>query len=132
MKDFREINRNFEQGTSAHVESAKVIEQAEERQKNAWLEKYPQELLEPSLMIAQAHKKIKELEAQMQKAKDIILAYMQENGIKKMTTIDGTVSFNYIEEKETKRFDVKKAMEECPGLEVYYKTSVTKPYLKIN
>ncbi|MDO5760368.1 MAG: hypothetical protein Q4Q06_05030 [Bacteroidota bacterium] len=93
---------------------------------------YPLELCEPSLLIAQAHREIKKLEEKMQKAKEIILAYMQENNIHKMQSVNGWVTFVAVPEKKTKRFDVKKAMEECPGLEVYYKESTTKGYLKIN
>lgn len=57
---------------------------------------------------------------------------MQANNIKKMKTIDGSVTFTFIDEKEVKRFDVKKALEECPALEQYYTSKTTKPYLKIN
>lgn len=129
MSKFLDINRNFENASYSdplnyEVEALDVNKE--------WATKYPAELLEPALMIAQAYRTIKEIEVKMQKAKEEILAYMQENNIEKMKTIDGYVSFTYVKEKEVKRFDVKKAIEECPALEQYYKTSKTKAYLKIN
>lgn len=127
--DYLDINKDFETATLSDpllykVEPLDV--------KKEWAEKYPLELLEPALKIAQAHKTIKEIEAKMSEAKEEILNYMQANNIKKMKTIDGSVTFTFIEEKEVKRFDVKKAIEECPALEQYYTSKTTKPYLKIN
>lgn len=127
--DYLDINRNFETATLSdpltyEVEPLDV--------KKEWAEKYPLELLEPALKIAQAHKTIKEIEAKISEAKEEILNYMQANNIKKMKTIDGSVTFTLIDEKEVKRFDVKKALEECPALEQYYTSKTTKPYLKIN
>lgn len=127
--DYLDINRNFETATLSdpltyEVEPLDV--------KKEWAEKYPLELLEPALKIAQAHKTIKEIEAKISEAKEEILNYMQANNIKKMKTIDGSVTFTLIDEKEVKRFDVKKALEDCPALEQYYTSKTTKPYLKIN
>lgn len=127
--DYLDINRNFETATLSdpltyEVEPLDV--------KKEWAEKYPLELLEPALKIAQAHKTIKEIEAKISEAKEEILNYMQAKKIKKMKTIDGSVTFTLIDEKEVKRFDVKKALEECPALEQYYTSKTTKPYLKIN
>lgn len=127
--DYLDINRNFETATLSdpltyEVEPLDV--------KKEWAEKYPLELLEPALKIAQAHKTIKEIEAKISEAKEEILNYMQAKKIKKMKTIDGSVTFTLIDEKEVKRFDVKKALEDCPALEQYYTSKTTKPYLKIN
>lgn len=128
-KEFLDINRDFETATLSdpltyEVEALDV--------KKEWAEKYPLELLEPALKIAQAHRTIKEIEAKISEAKEEILNYMQANNIKKMKTIDGSVTFTFVEEKEVKRFDVKQAIEDCPALEQYYKVSKTKSYLKIN
>lgn len=125
---YLDINRNFENVSLSdpltyEVEALDV--------KKEWTEKYPVELLEPALMIAQAHRTIKEIEAKISQAKEEILVYMQENNIEKMKTVDGSVTFTYVKEKETKRFDIKKALEECPALEQYYTISKTKAYLKI-
>lgn len=126
---YLDINREFETATLSDpliykVEALDV--------KKEWAEKYPIELLEPALKIAQAHRTIKEIENKISQAKEEILAYMKENNIKKMKTVDGSVTFSLVEEKEVKRFDVKKAIEDCPALEQYYKTSKTKAYLKIS
>lgn len=127
--DYLDINKDFETATLSDPLTYKVEPLDVKKE---WAEKYPLELLEPALKIAQAHKTIKEIEAKMSEAKEEILNYMQANNIKKMKTIDGSVTFTFIEEKEVKRFDVKKAIEECPALEQYYTSKTTKPYLKIN
>lgn len=126
---YLDINREFEMATLSDPLTYKV--EALDVKKE-WAEKYPIELLEPALKIAQAHRTIKETENKISQAKEEILAYMKENNIKKMKTVDGSVTFSLVEEKEVKRFDVKKAIEECPALEQYYKTSKTKAYLKIS
>lgn len=127
--DYLDINKDFETATLSDPLTYKVEPLDVKKE---WAEKYPLELLEPALKIAQAHKTIKEIEAKRSEAKEEILNYMQANNIKKMKTIDGSVTFTFIEEKEVKRFDVKKAIEECPALEQYYTSKTTKPYLKIN
>lgn len=126
---YLDINREFETSKLSDPLTYKV--EALDVKKE-WAEKYPIELLEPALKIAQAHRTIKEIENNISQAKEEILAYMKENNIKKMKTVDGSVTFSLVEEKEVKRFDVKKAIEECPALEQYYKTSKTKAYLKIS
>lgn len=126
---YLDINREFEMATLSDPLTYKV--EALDVKKE-WAEKYPIELLEPALKIAQAHRTIKEIENKISQAKEEILAYMKENNIKKMKTVDGSVTFSLVEEKEVKRFDVKKAIEDCPALEQYYKTSKTKAYLKIS
>lgn len=126
---YLDINREFETSKLSDPLTYKV--EALDVKKE-WAENYPIELLEPALKIAQAHRTIKEIENKISQAKEDILAYMKENNIKKMKTVDGSVTFSLVEEKEVKRFDVKKAIEECPALEQYYKTSKTKAYLKIS
>lgn len=126
---YLDINREFETSKLSDPLTYKV--EALDVKKE-WGENYPIELLEPALKIAQAHRTIKEIEKNISQAKEEILAYMKENNIKKMKTVDGSVTFSLVEEKEVKRFDVKKAIEECPALEQYYKTSKTKAYLKIS
>lgn len=126
---YLDINREFEMATLSDPLTYKV--EALDVKKE-WAEKYPIELLEPALKIAQARRTIKEIENKISQAKEEILAYMKENNIKKMKTVDGSVTFSLVEEKEVKRFDVKKAIEECPALEQYYKISKTKAYLKIS
>lgn len=126
---YLDINREFETSKLSEPLTYKV--EALDVKKE-WAEKYPIEMLEPALKIAQAHRTIKEIEKNISQAKEEILAYMKENNIKQMKTVDGSVTFSLVEEKEVKRFDVKKAIEECPALEQYYKTSKTKAYLKIS
>ncbi len=124
-----DINRNFENASLSDPLTYEVEALDVDKE---WAKNYPMELMEPALMIAQVQRKIKEMESSIKGAKEVILNYMQENGIDKMKSVDGSVSFTYVKEKETKRFDVKKALEECPALEQYYTTSKTKAYLKIN
>lgn len=126
---YLDINREFE---TSKLSDPLIYEVEALDVKKEWAEKYPIELLEPALKIAQAHRTIKEIENKISQAKEEILAYMKENNINKMKTVDGSVTFSLVEEKEVKRFDVKKAIEECPALEQYYKTSKTKAYLKIS
>lgn len=126
---YLDINREFE---TSKLSDPLTYEVEALDVKKEWAENYPIELLEPALKIAQAHRTIKEIENKISQAKEEILAYMKENNIKKMKTVDGSVTFSLVEEKEVKRFDVKKAIEECPALEQYYKTSKTKAYLKIS
>lgn len=125
---YLDINREFE---TSKLSDPLTYEVEALDVKKEWAENYPIELLEPALKIAQAHRTIKEIENKISQAKEEILAYMKENNIKKMKTVDGTVTFSLVEGK-VKRFDVKKAIEECPALEQYYKTSKTKAYLKIS
>lgn len=74
-----------------------------------------------------------ELAKMEEQLKELFLTNMEEKGIKKYTSPDGTFSATYVAESVSKRFDSKKFKEENQELyDKYLKESTTKSYVKFS
>lgn len=88
----------------------------------------PKKFFNKAVQVLKLEKKYKE---SMAKLKDEVCQYMQEKGIKDMTTPEGDLSIVLIPEHTTQRFDSKTALADNPELAKYYKESTTKASIRI-